>query len=95
MTAPATGSGSPSRRKAQTYLNYEVRHRERYRAILGWQIPTEDASALLKAWKYEGWNVWSVALARRLGAAAVLLKDAADEAALLADMDKAGSTGPP
>jgi hypothetical protein len=75
-----TPSGSP--------LEYTIQIGPNWRSITGWQIPTADASSILKQWSYEGYTRLSLRLAHAWGVAVVVLKDPAAEEALLEEHDR-------
>jgi hypothetical protein len=61
---------------------------DRWRAIKGNWVPTGNASAILKQWNYEGYTKISLKLAHAMGLAIVVVRDPADEASLLAEIER-------
>jgi len=61
---------------------------ERYRAIVGDQceIPSGDASALLRQWDYIGYKRMSIPVAKAMGAAVVVFRDPSDAQDVLREL---------
>jgi hypothetical protein len=58
----------------------------RFRAIIGHSVPSADASALLRAWDYAGYDRMRLDVAKALGAAVVVFRDPSDAQDVLREL---------
>lgn len=74
-----------------TDRSYRVESCEHGVAVYGLFAPTDDVSALLRAWSYRGLGYCSLDVARRLGALVAVTESSLTAADWLAELDAVAS----